>query len=160
MKQVVQHETIGEIVYEESAWTGKKTLTINGEQLQKKDKTTFVTNSGEQVALNGNFLKGASITVGGETIQIIPAVKWYEVVLSILPFLLIMIWGNVVELCLIVPVVGGAIGGLISGVFSVSNLIIIKRVDKIWLKVLISLGMLAATFGICCGIGYAIISAI
>lgn len=159
MKQVVQHETLGEIVYEEGAWTGKKTLTINGEQLQKTSKNTFELN-GEQITLNGNFLKGASITVGGETIQIIPAVKWYEVVLSILPFLLIMIWGNVVELCLIVPVVGGAIGGLISGIFSVSNLIIIKRVDKIWLKILISLGMLAATFGICCGIGYAIISAI
>lgn len=160
MKQVVQHETIGEIVYEESAWTGKKTLTINGEQLQKTSKTTFVKNDGEQVTLNGNFLKGASITVGGETIQVVPAVKWYEIVLSILPFLLIIIWGNVVELCMIVPVVGGAIGGLISGIFSVSNLIIIKRVDKLWLKILISVGMLAATFLICWAIACAILAAV
>lgn len=160
MRQVVQHEKIGEIVYEEGFWTGKKSLYINGEQLEKTSKTTFTANSGEQVTLTGNFLKGVSAGIGGETVQIVPAIKWYEIVLSVLPFLLIMIWGNVVELCKIVPVVGGAIGGFISALLSVTNVIIIKRVDKIWLKIVISVAMLAATFGICCGIGYAIVASV
>ncbi len=35
MKQVVQNEKLGEIVYEESFWTGKKTVSVNGSQLEK-----------------------------------------------------------------------------------------------------------------------------
>ncbi len=35
----------------------------------------------------------------------------------------------------------------------------IKGVKPIWLKVVISIAILGVTFGICCGIGYAIIAA-
>ncbi len=89
-----------------------------------------------------------------------PSVTWYEIALSVLPFLLILIWGNVPALCAIVPVVGGAIGGAISGVLSFVNLFIIKGIKSVCLKMLISVCMLGAAFLICFLIGLAILSAL
>lgn len=159
MKQVVQNEKLGEIVYEESFWTGKKTVSVNGSQLEKISKNTFKTPDGETVELKGNFFQGATLNVESESVRVTPPIKWYEIVLSVLPFILIMIWGNSVALCKIIPVVGGAIGGLVSGLMCVLNCFVIKRINKIYLKILISLAVLIATFGICCGIGYAIVAA-
>lgn len=160
MKNIVNSETHGKIEYEESFWTGKKKLSINDVPLQKVNKKTFVTESGEQLIIEGNYLKGSSVQIGSEKIQLTPAVKWYEVVLSVLPFILIMVWGNSLTLCLIVPVVGGAIGGAISAIFSFLNLFIIKDIKPIWLKILISIAMLGATFAICFLIGLAFLSAL
>ena len=39
----------------------------------------------------------------------------FEIVLSILIFAFVMVWGNSAKLCAIFPIVGGAIGGGISG---------------------------------------------
>lgn len=60
----------------------------------------------------------------------------------------------------IVPVVGGALGGLISGIIAVLNLLIVKGVKPIWLKILISIGMLAAAFLLCFLIGSMIVNAL
>ena len=160
MKTIVQHETYGTIEFEESFWTGKKNLTVNGERLNKTAKNLFQTANGETVTLTGSYLTGSKITLGGETIALTPTVKWYEILLSILPLLLVMVWGNSVALCQIVPVVGGAIGGAISALLSFLNLLIIKGVKPIFLKILISVVILGATFGICAGIGAAIVSAL
>lgn len=84
--------------------------------------------------------------------------KWYEIVLSVLPVALILIWGNSAALVSIVPVVGGALGGLISGIIAVLNLLIVKGVKPIWLKILISIGMLAAAFLLCFLIGSMIVN--
>lgn len=160
MKQVLQHETYGEIVYEESFWSGKKTLSFNNVELKKLSNKSFLLEDGREITVNGNYLTGVKLLIGSETIKVTPTVTWYEIVLSVLPFLLIMVWGNVVALCEIVPVVGGAIGGFISGLLSVTNLLIIRRLKNIWLKIAVSIAMLGLTFGICCGIGYAIVSMI
>ncbi len=157
MKSVVQSEKYGEIVYEESFWTGKKNVNINNQPLNKINKTTFQLPDGEQATVKGNFLYGSKLFIGQETITVTPPIKWYEIVLSLLPFLLIMVWGNVVALCEIVPVVGGAIGGAVSAMLSVLNVFFIKCVRPVWLKILITVAVTGVTFGICCGIGYAII---
>lgn len=160
MKQTIKHETLGEIVYQENFWTGKKDIFINGSQLEKTAKNVYQIADGETAELKGNFFKGATLSIGSENIRVAPPIKWYEIVLSILPFILIMIWGNSVALCKLVPVIGGAIGGAISALLSAANMVIIKRIDKIWLKILISIAMLGATFGICCGLGYAFVAAL
>lgn len=160
MKQVLQHPAIGEIVYEESFWTGKKALAFNGAPLTKVTKNSFRTENGEAVNLTGNFLTGTNLVFGTETIGLTPRVQWYEIVLSILPFLFIMVWGNIVSLVEILPVVSGAIGGAISAVLSLVNLFIIKDIKQIWLKVLISIAVLGVTIAICYGIGAAILSAV
>lgn len=159
MKQIIQNDTYGEIVYEENFWTGRKSLAINKEPLQKISKNVFQMKDGKQVTLSGTFFVGVKLVIGFDTIQLIPTIKWYEIVMSLLPFILIMVWGNTVTLCRIVPVVGGAIGGGISGLMSCANCYAIRNVKKLWLKILISVLMLGATFGICCGIGYALVGA-
>lgn len=158
MQNTVQSESYGEIVYDENFWTGKKQITFNGEALEKVSRKEFRTSNGEPVLVKGSFLTGVKLAVGNELITVMPTVKWYEVVLAVIPFIFIMIWGNSVALCRIIPVVGGAIGGAISGALSALSLFFMRSVKPLWLKLLIGAIFIAATFGVCCGIGYVIIS--
>lgn len=41
MKTTTENTILGDIVYDESIWTGKKVITVNGEQLAKIDKKDF-----------------------------------------------------------------------------------------------------------------------
>ena len=149
MKNIIKNEKYGEILFQESFWTGKKSISINGKQLTKIDKTTFKMEDETTVTLSGNYLAGCKMKIGEDTVSLTPAIKWYEYLLSVLPFILIMVWGNSVTLCRIVPVVGGAIGGLISAIFCFANLFIIKRFNKWWLKLVISIVSLGLTFLVC-----------
>lgn len=158
MKSTIQHEAYGEIVYNESFWLGRRSISINGVKLDKISRTKFKLQDGDLALLSGNFLTGANLNIKGQIIKLTPTVKWYEILLCILPFLLTLTWGNITALCKIVPLVGGAIGGAIGGLLSVLGLYGIRSVKPIWLKIIIALVSLGATFGICAGIGYAIIS--
>ncbi len=160
MKEIVKDEELGEITYEESFWTGKKEVYIDGARLVKLSKTAFRMQNGETAYIKGGYLQGATLLVGTRAVRLTAPVKWYEIVLSVLPFLFIMVWGNVAALCAIVPVVGGAIGGAISGAFGVLNVLIIKGVKPVWLKILISIATFAIVFLICFGIGSAILAAL
>ena len=75
--------------------------------------------------------------------------KVFEYILAVLPFIVIMIWGNNVTLCSIIPVAGGAIGGFISGAFSGLNFAIFPKLNNIFLKVIIAIGTIIASFLIC-----------
>ncbi len=130
MKIVINDEKYGEITYEESFWSGKKSLSVNGTPLAKVAKTQFNYVDGEEkkaFIVQGNYLKGAKLIIDGRTTQLYPPVKWYEIVLSVIGFVLVLVWGNSVTLCEILPVVGGAIGGIISALFAICNLFIIKK---------------------------------
>ena len=78
----------------------------------------------------------------------------------VLPFILIMVWGNSVALCSIIPVVGGAIGGAISGGMGVVSLSLMKRQSNLLVKVLVGIGMLIAIFVICAVLGFAIMDSL
>ncbi len=158
MKQIIQNEHYGEIVYDENFWTGKKSLSINGEQLQKVSKKEFKMSNGDLVSLTGSFFQGAVISINGETIRVVPTIKWYEIVLCIIPLILNVVWGNSVALCKIIPVVGGAIGGAINGAFAVLILAVLKSVKPIWLKILIAIAMTILSFAICYGIAMIILA--
>lgn len=56
MKQTVTHETLGEITYEEGFWLGRKSVYVNGNQLEKTSKNTFKLTDSENLTLKGNFL--------------------------------------------------------------------------------------------------------
>lgn len=129
---------------------------IDGARLVKLSKTAFRMQNGETAYIKGGYLQGATFLVGTRAVRLTAPVKWYEIVLSVLPFLFIMVWGNVAALCAIIPVVGGAI----SGAFGVLNVLIIKGVKPVWLKILISIATFAIVFLICFGIGSAILAAL
>ncbi len=163
MKATIQHSIYGEITYDESFWSGKKTLFVNGTPLDKMDKKTFALNrEGRKIlfSIQGNFLSGTKLLVDGESLQITPPAKWYEIACSVFIFVLILIWGNSVALCSILPVVGGAIGGGISGMMAILNLFAMKSTQKLWLKLVIWLVILLATFFICFEIAMALLSAL
>lgn len=114
MKITIQHTTYGEIIYEESIWTGKKELTVNGVKAQKTSKKTFIVD-GKNAIINGSLYTGMTLVIDIIPIEIVPKPKWYELVLSILPISFWLTWGNHPVLYSNVPVVGGAIIGAICG---------------------------------------------
>lgn len=119
MKTSITHPTCGTICYEENIWTGKKTIQINGQMLEKgRNKKTFLWNTGattEEVLVKGSFVGGLTLTIGQQSITVVEKPTAAEYLLSALPLLLMLIWGNSVALCSIVPVIGGAIGGAMGG---------------------------------------------
>ena len=150
MQVVVKDELYGDITYNESNMTGKKTLAIGGVELQKTDAKTFKYVNGEKTetaTLKGNYLLGVKLLIGGREIVLTPAIKWYEYVLAVFSFAFLIAWSNIPRLVMIVPIVGGAIGGGIYGLFAVLSIFFMKKVDKIWLKLLIWLAFFAVMIG-------------
>lgn len=144
MRKTIQHPVYGEIVYTENAWTGKKSLTINGIAATPITKKVFKIDD-KSVTIIGNDLMGASLFIDGEIISLSPKPKWYEFVLAILPLAFLLTWGNSVTLCSIFPVVGGAIGGALGGAASIISLCLMKKSKSPIIKVIIGIGALVAT---------------
>ena len=145
MKKIIQHPVYGEIVYNESFWTGKKTLTINGVDALPLSKKAYLVN-GKKAHLTGSFLLGSNLHLEeGETIPLSPEAKWYEIVLSILPFLFLIIWGNNASLCAIFPVLGGGIGGGLGALGMVISQFYMKKQNTPLAKVLIGILVAAVT---------------
>lgn len=160
MNKTVMHPVYGAITYDENIWTGKKTVTVNGVPLAKRTKNIFSLSNGAEsipVTLKGNAMTGASIVIGGEALELYPKPSVLDWILSMLPFVLVMVWGNSRALCEIVPVVGGAIGGAVSGMAIVLCMTALRE-KSVGKKLLIALLALAATFAVCAAIGYVILA--
>ena len=99
------------------------------------------------------------MTIHGEQIQLTAPVKWYEAVLSLLIFVFILVWGSNTSLCAICPIVGGAIGGAVAGVFTFLSLFFMKATNKLWLKLLIWFGCFAGAVLVCWGVALLLIGA-
>ena len=152
MLNVINHEKYGEIIIEESFWTGKREIFINRQPLKKIGKREYEFKEDEKstiVHLTGNFAGGLVAEINGEKIQLTPKLKWYETILPILLAVLIFVWGNNVQLCKIIPIVGGAIGGAIIGALTFFSIVISKSTKNILLKILIQVAMGILTFAAC-----------
>ena len=152
MKTTVQHPKYGTILYEENAWTGAKSLSVNGIQLQPQGKTAFVlANEFEAVTftLKGSFVSGTQLVVGEECIQVTPKAKWYEIFCSVSIFCFVLVWSNSVALCSIFLIIGGALGGGISGLMSFLNVMVMKSQQTLGRKLLSWICMFAATVLVC-----------
>lgn len=79
--------------------------------------------------------------------------------LSLVGFIFVIIWGNIPQTFLILPVVSGALGGYISAVFGLLNLYIIRNVSKLWLKIAVSLLMFGLTILVCWFVAVIILAA-
>lgn len=152
---------LGEIVTQESFWTGKKDIAINGVPLEKVGKNEYVyTKDGNKFAATtrGNFLSGVTLTIGAKTIKLCSGPTWYEIALSVLIFAFILVWGNIPQAVAIMPLVGGAIGGFVSALFAMLNLICMKSVKNVGLKLLIFVLFFGATLLVCWLIGLAFLA--
>ena len=157
MKEIVQHSIYGEIVYNESFWTGKKALMINGVDAKPISKKEYMVNE-KRAILKGSFLTGSTLLIEGETIQLSPKAKWYEIILAIIPFLFLLTWGNSASLCSIFPVVGGAIGGALGGVGAVISLFLMKTQKNPIVKTVVGIIVAVATILIAFVLALAILS--
>lgn len=162
MRTSVNHPVYGEITYEEGLWSGRKSVFVNGRELRKMDKKKFVFQEGENAilaTLRGSALSGAALLVQGEEIWLYAKPAWYEWVLAVLPLVLNLIWGNSVQLCSIIPVLGGAIGGALNGV---AMIIIMTNIRERGIagKLLISLLGTVIAFGVCAALGFLMLAAV
>ena len=153
MKKIVNHEKIGEILYDESIWSGSATICINGIKLEKTGKKEYRLPSGSTALLTGNFITGVKLNVDGEVVVVSRAASWYEIAISVAFFVLIMIWGNNASLCAILPVIGGAVGGALGGGFASLGLAISATMVKPWQKILSVVGAGVAAFLLCLLLG-------
>lgn len=158
MKEVTMNETLGEIVYEENVWTGKKSLTVNGETLEKTGKKTFRFADGRCTNVKGSMIFGTKMTVGNDTISISKPLTWYEYIIAIIIPAFVIIWGASPALVQIFPIVGGAVGGAIRGFAMVACILTMKQTAKPVLKILIGLGFFVVTLLICFLIASAMLS--
>lgn len=153
----VGDKTVG---YEESLWTGKKTLYVNNAVCRKVSKTHYAYWDGNKehfIIVNGNSFKGVTLKMEEGEFVVEKKPAWYEYILSFFAALLIIVWGNSVALTEYFVVVGGAIGGAIGGLFGALNLNWIRRTENVWLKILISLATTAVAVLVCHFIGVAIV---
>ena len=161
MQTIINDEKYGKIEYTENTWSGSKKLSINGVPLEKKSRSDFVyqtENGAVMVKISGNTLIGATVTIGDDKIQVTPKLQWYEFIFPVLMFALTIIWGNSPALVAIIPIVGGAIGGVVSAVCAFTCFYLAKMVKPVCLKLLIGLGFFVLDFVVCFGIAKLILA--
>ena len=162
MKKEISHPVYGQIVYEENIWTGKKTVCVNGTPLRQLMKNTYTLPWGATevpVITKGGFMGGVVLQIESEEIRIFQKPTWYDWALCLLPFLLIVIWGNSVQLCSIVPVVGGALGGGLGGA-GLGLAMALTREKPLLRKIVIALLVTAGTFAVGAALGFAVLMAL
>ena len=130
MKVIVKNEQTKnkELYYEEGFWTGKRTIKYNGISLTKIKRNLYEYKNGETTEnfeIKGNQLIGVTIKMFGNVVEIARKLTWYEIVMSLMVFIPCILFG--------------AIGGAFGGGLGFANLTIIRNVDKLWLKFIISL---------------------
>ena len=156
MVKNIESGKYGTITYKESNWFGSSEILVNGQKIDKIDKTSYsFEHEGAIVNIKivGNFFNGASMQIGDEIHEVSPKTLWYEYALALFNIVLIIVWGSSVALCSIVPVIGGLIGVAISGSFSVVAMFLMKRSKNPLIKLLIGFACIAVTFVICAILG-------
>lgn len=160
MKSEVTHNKLGNIVYEENFFNGKKSLIVNGNVLHQRSETVFVEVDEEkeiEYQVTGNFAAGVVVKAKGVSVQVVPKTPGYEYIIYFLPLILVLVWSSIVQLCEIIPVTGGLIGGAISGAISFASLVFAKCKKNLSTKILISLAATAIAFTICALLGMLIV---
>ena len=159
MTEITNHEKYGRIVYTESFWLGKKTISVNGKLGQKIAKNAYLID-GKAATIKGSYLYGSDLFIEGEKVEIVKRPKWYELLLALIPFIFIVIWGSVPSLVEIFPVVGGALGGLIGALGGIYSVMLTKKMNTLFTKVLIGIGFAIATIATAFIVGILIIVAL
>ncbi len=129
MKVVVNNEKTKnkDFFYEENFWTGKRNLAYDNVPLTKIKRNVFEYKEGdkvEQFLIKGNQFIGVSVSMFGVQVEVIRKLTWLEIVLSVLVF--------------IPSILFGAVGGAIGGVCGFTNILLLRKIENIWLQIIIS----------------------
>ena len=113
MKEIIQNEKYGTIEFSQGDFWGKNSISINGTELEKINNKQFKMEDGTLVNVVGGSFSGIKLQINDEAVQITNPGKWYEILIYILGFVVMIVWSNSVALCSIIPMIGGAIGGIL-----------------------------------------------
>ena len=165
MKKVIQNEELfegRELVFDENPITGNISLSLDGQLLEKRNKKEFILKQNEEeikLIYTGNRVSGSQLKVGDKTYPVLDKQPVYIWPIAVLPFLLVMIFSSIPALAKNgFPVVGGAIGGGISGLLSVLSFYMMTTTKKPLFKILIGLAFTLGTVLICYLLGLAIVN--
>ncbi|MDY2889502.1 MAG: hypothetical protein SOU19_08065 [Candidatus Caccosoma sp.] len=154
---------IGEVNVVESGLSGKMKVFVNGNELTQisKNEFAYIDENNETInfIVTGNLLKGINLRVNQMDYQMSPKSSPLEIFLALLPFIFDIIWGNIPSTVGIFPIVGGAIGGVITALLGMTSLIFMKKTKNVLFKLLIGLGFAIIAILICYLIALAILSA-
>ena len=148
----LNNEKYGNITVDESIWTDKRSVVIDGVPLKKMEKKDFLYQKEGQnicVSITGNIFNGTTLHIGSDEILLTQKTPWYTIMSSAFIVCFVLIWSNIPFLFNIIPMVGGAIGLAVAAACSMLNVIFMARTDKLYIKLLIFLGFFALTVLIC-----------
>ncbi len=127
-----------ELVYRESFFTGRRTLTYGGVELVRKSNKEFVLPATEERAeqifsVAGNAFKGVTVSSAllGAAVTVRRRLSPLEYILAILPIIPSVFFG----------LVGGAIGGL----FVAVSLFLQTKISSLALRIIVGIEMVAVS---------------
>jgi hypothetical protein len=98
-------------VYDESFWSGKKQLIIDGAEAVLTGKCTFVTADAEEVEVRGNIFFGYKLCFSNGRVQSLFKNKWYEWLFMCLPFVIsLFAFMYLPVLVMVLGILGGLMG--------------------------------------------------
>ena len=138
-----------ELIYELNFWTGKQSLSYDGVALQKVKRNVLQYND-EMFIIKGNNFTGFYISMFGNSIQIERKLSWYEILLPFLSFLtalVVIIVGSLRGTMQIWEAMlnGGICGGIAGGLYF-TGLALVRKIDKLWLKILFLFELIILSF--------------
>lgn len=134
MKVVINNENTDNktLIYQEGFWTGKRTISYDKTPLTKVKRNIFeykTEETTEYFEIKGNQLIGVTINMLGKDVEVSRKLTWYEIVLSILVFIPCILFG--------------AVGGAVGGALGFTNIMVIRSLDKTWVKIVVSVEFIA-----------------
>lgn len=134
MKAIINNENTKNktLIYQEGFWTGKRTISYDGTPLTKVKRNIYEYKKdevAENFEIKGNQLVGVTINMFGNNVEVSRKLTWYEIVLSVLVFLPCILFG--------------AVGGAVGGVLGFTNVMVIRSINKIWGKIIVSIEFIA-----------------
>ncbi len=163
MEKLIKNEELFEgkdVLVKYNSFTGKIIILINGMQAQKIKRNTYEF-EGQTINFKGNFITGAKLIVKDKEYEVSEKQPIYVSFIAILPFVFDIVLSSIPAVGKAgFPLVGGAIGGAISGVMCFVSLYCMTLTKKHLFKVLIGLGFVALNLLICLFLGFIILSLI
>ena len=163
MKKTYIIEGLGKVEVNHSFWSGRFMVYVDNDATYRLTKRCFTLGEGDnkkKIYIYGNMFSGLTLGYGANRYVITKPLPWFYYVLCFFPFAMTMVLGSLGVLAEMgFYYVGGAIGGGISGGLSAASLFTVAYLPKWWMRVLVALAFIAVTFGICLGIGNAIVNA-
>lgn len=95
MKEIKNLADGRQLIYQESFWTGRKKIFIDGEQIERVDKKHYQFNNHSWL-LKGNFIMGAHLEYNGNKIVLVDKLNVFQYIMVLLPMIALAILGGVI----------------------------------------------------------------